>query len=76
MVKKKLRITGRATRAAQVFELWNSAVASLAQSRMSDRESIVGRMMLKTSSWKRMNKFSKLKKRTGYYIKLQTSCIL
>ena len=57
-VKKKLRRTGRATRIAQVPELWKLAVASLPQKNMSEKESIVGRMMLNTTSWRSMNKFS------------------
>ena len=57
-VKKKLRRTGRATRIAQVAELWKLAVGSLPQKNMSEKESIVGRMMLNTTSWRSMNKFS------------------
>ena len=57
-VKKKLRRTGRATRIAQVAELWKLAVVSLPQKNMSEKESIVGRMMLNTTSWRSVNRFS------------------
>ena len=54
----KLRKTGRATRKAQVQELRKLAVASLPQKNMSEKLSIVGRMMLKSTSWRIVKIFS------------------
>ena len=57
-VKAKLRRMGRATRAAHTLELRKSAVARFQQKNMSETESTVGKMMLKTTSCRTKNGLS------------------